>query len=112
MNEKTVHHAGVSYIELTLDHQVVVVHVVADVLTSILAELNRMGLLHHEAHFFKIQRATVDFYVYTKVWVDGTFFELVSSLVSNSEVLNVFSKCLQADHFATCRHAKVDNHVV
>ena len=85
MNEKTVHLAGVFCSELTLDLQVVVVHVIADVLTSILAELNRMGLLHQVAHCCQIQRATVDFFVLTKVWVDGTFLELVSSLISNSD---------------------------
>jgi len=91
MNEKTVHLAGVFFSELTLGLQVVVVHVVADVLTSILAELNRMGLLHHVAHRCEIQRATVDFFVLAKVWVYGTFYELVPSLISNSEILNVFS---------------------
>lgn len=49
MDEKTVYLTGVLGSELALNLQVFVVHVVADVLACILAQLNRVSLLHQVA---------------------------------------------------------------
>ena len=49
MNEKTVYLTGVMGSELALNLKIFVVHVVADVLASILAQLHRVALLHQVA---------------------------------------------------------------
>ena len=70
MYKKSVHFSWVVQIELALGLQVLVVHVIAYVLSSICIQFYRVSLLHQVANCCQIYRATTDLLVLVEVWVD------------------------------------------